>query len=172
MNRKIGVAALFVATSIMLFVHASCIDFRPIDAKIESEPIISSAVIAIPGDSIKDNMVLAQKNAEEKKQNDSEQSKPNGTFLGTFRISHYCPCAICNGKWNTTATGNPLTVGVTIAVDKNVIPLSSTVYIDGYGERIAHDTGGAIKGNRIDLLVATHEEAMKLGIVYRDVYLR
>ncbi|GAA3326735.1 hypothetical protein GCM10020331_063860 [Ectobacillus funiculus] len=39
-----------------------------------------------------------------------------------------------------------------IAVDPKVIPLGSKVWVEGYGEAIAGDTGGAIKGNRIDVL--------------------
>lgn len=92
--------------------------------------------------------------------------------LGTFKITHYCPGACCNGQWsNVTATGAVPTPGVTIAVDPTVIPLNSKVYIEGYGTLSAQDTGGAIKGNRIDVLVATHAEANRLGVVYRDVYI-
>lgn len=40
-----------------------------------------------------------------------------------------------------------------IAVDPAVIPLGSRVYVEGYGEAIAGDTGGAIKGHRIDVLM-------------------
>ena len=61
--------------------------------------------------------------------------------------------------------------GQTIAVDPSVIGKLSTVEIDGYGIRIAEDCGGAIKGNRIDVAVSSHEEAMRLGVVYRDVWL-
>ena len=38
-----------------------------------------------------------------------------------------------------------------IAVDPNVIPLGSKVWVEGYGYAVAGDTGGAIKGNKIDL---------------------
>ncbi len=50
----------------------------------------------------------------------------------------------------TTATGMPVGRGV-IAVDPRVIPLGSRVHVSGYGDAIAADTGGAIKGNRIDV---------------------
>jgi len=46
-----------------------------------------------------------------------------------------------------------------IAVDPNVIPLGSRVWVEGYGEAIAADTGGAIKGNIIDVLVASEAYA-------------
>ncbi|PEM65354.1 hypothetical protein CN613_25490 [Bacillus pseudomycoides] len=50
-----------------------------------------------------------------------------------------------------------------IAVDPSVIPLNSIVEIEGYGKAIALDTGGAIKGNRIDYLVGSDEEANNFG---------
>lgn len=50
-----------------------------------------------------------------------------------------------------------------IAVDPSVIPLHSIVEIEGYGKAIALDTGGAIKGNRIDYLVANDSEANNFG---------
>jgi 3D (Asp-Asp-Asp) domain-containing protein len=100
------------------------------------------------------------------------QEESNGTYIGTFRISHYCPCSICNGGYSGTATGATLTPWYTIAVDPSVIKLNSTVYIDGYGEFKAQDTGSAIKGNRIDVCVSSHEEAYRLGVVYKDVYIK
>lgn len=102
----------------------------------------------------------------------AQAQRERGTYVGTYRISFYCPCSICNGPYSTTATGSPLTVGTTIAVDPSVIPLGSRVYIEGIGWRVAQDTGGAIKGNRIDVLVGGHQEAYALGVQYRDVYVQ
>ncbi len=95
----------------------------------------------------------------------------NGTYLGEFRISHYCPCFYCNGNNSLTALGNPLMPWFTAAVDPSVIPLGSKLSIEGYGTFHAQDTGGAIKGNRIDICVGSHEEAMNLGVIYKDVYI-
>ncbi|GAA0356094.1 resuscitation-promoting factor [Alkalibacterium iburiense] len=50
-----------------------------------------------------------------------------------------------------------------IAVDPNVIPLGSTIYVPGYGEYVAGDTGGAIKGNRIDLHMEDLQAAIQFG---------
>lgn len=62
--------------------------------------------------------------------------------------THYdSRCAGCN---ETTAIGLRAGYGV-IAVDPKVIPLRSKVYVPGYGPALAGDTGGAIKGNIIDL---------------------
>lgn len=95
-----------------------------------------------------------------------------GKYLGRFKITHYCPCEICNGGWGGhTAWAGEVIPGQTIAVDPNVIPKLSWVYIDGYGYRRAEDSGGAIKENKIDVAVATHDEAISKGVVYKDVYL-
>lgn len=76
--------------------------------------------------------------------------------------------AYCNGCSGITATGinlkdNP--DAKVVAVDPSVIPLGSKVWVEGYGEAIAGDTGGAIKGNRIDIFVPdkadTHKYNMK-----------
>lgn len=58
--------------------------------------------------------------------------------------------------------------GRTIAVDKSIIPLGSTVlvYIEDelYGIFIAEDTGGGIKGNRVDLYFNSHQDALNFGV--------
>lgn len=64
---------------------------------------------------------------------------------------------------DTTATGVPAKHGV-VAVDPAVIPLGTRLYIEGYGEAVAADTGGAIKGNRIDLCFDTGAEADAFGL--------
>ena len=66
----------------------------------------------------------------------------------------------CNG---VTASGTVAKKGV-IAVDPRVIPLGTKVYIPGYGVAVAEDTGGAIKGNKIDLCYNTKSEAYSWGV--------
>ncbi len=67
------------------------------------------------------------------------------------------------GKWvGKTASGMKPQVGV-VAVDPKVIPLGTELYIEGYGEAIAGDTGGAIKGHRIDLFFNSRGECMEFG---------
>lgn len=70
-----------------------------------------------------------------------------------------------------TATGTTPTAGRTIAVDPNVIPYGTEVVIDGQ-TYIAEDCGGAINGNRIDIVVETHEEALGKGIRSAEVYIK
>lgn len=95
----------------------------------------------------------------------------HGAYIGNFKITHYCPCDICNGGWGAyTAWAGELVPGQSIAVNPNIIPPLSWVYIDGYGLRRAEDTGGGIGEYHIDMAVPTHAMAVALGVVYRDVY--
>ena len=95
-----------------------------------------------------------------------------GTYLGKFKITHYCPCSICNGGWGAyTAWAGELIPGQTIAVNPKIIPKLSWVYVDGYGYRHAEDTGSGIGEYHIDMAVPTHSMAVALGVVYKDVYL-
>lgn len=57
-----------------------------------------------------------------------------------------------------------------IAVDPRVIPLGTKLYVEGYGYAIAEDTGGAIKGNRVDLFFNSGSEAVNWGVKWVDVY--
>ena len=92
--------------------------------------------------------------------------------LGVYKLSAYCkenyPHICNNGDSSSTATGTTPTVGRTVAVDPNVIPYGSEVIINGH-TYIAEDCGGAIKGNRIDILFETHQEALAFGIRYAEV---
>ena len=63
---------------------------------------------------------------------------------------------------NRTATGVWPSVG-TVSVDPKVIPLGSRLYITGYGYGVAQDTGGAIKGNRVDVFLDTYDACIQWG---------
>ncbi|MEA4900221.1 ubiquitin-like domain-containing protein [Desulfitobacterium sp.] len=70
-----------------------------------------------------------------------------------------------------TATGNSVRYGV-VAVDPRVIPLGSSLYVEGYGDGVALDTGGAIKGNKIDLYMNSEEAARSWGVRPVVVYIK
>lgn len=91
--------------------------------------------------------------------------------MGSFLITRYCGCFECNGNnLKQSADGTFLTEGETIAVDPSVIPLGTRVFIEGIGWRVAHDTGGAIKGKHIDVYVSNHKLAYDEGRTYNNVY--
>lgn len=96
--------------------------------------------------------------------NYNQPSRGNARTL-TVVATGYCPCYKCNYPFygQPSYLGYPLRKGI-VAVDPKVIPMGSRLYIPGYGEGIAADQGGAIKGNRIDLCFSTHQEALNWGI--------
>lgn len=113
---------------------------------------------------------------------EAEEKAPEVEDLGEYMITHYCSCPICcdnyaedrpideNGEEIVyTASGEIAEAGKTIAVDPDVIPLGTTVIINGH-EYVAQDVGGAIQGNRIDVYCNSHEEAIERGVIYSTVY--
>jgi 3D (Asp-Asp-Asp) domain-containing protein len=70
--------------------------------------------------------------------------------------------AACSGCSGTTASGRPAGRGI-VAVDPHMIPLGTHLFIPGYGHAYAGDTGGSIRGNRIDLGFDSHRDAMSFG---------
>lgn len=62
-----------------------------------------------------------------------------------------------------TASGAVAEQGVTISADWDVLPPGTIVYIDGLGERVVQDRGGAIKGNAVDIYFEDHDEALVFG---------
>lgn len=93
--------------------------------------------------------------------------------LGNFKLTFYCGGPCCNGKWaGMTSTGAPMIEGRTIAVDKSIIPLGTSVYIEGMGWYVAEDVGGGIRGKHIDIYVSDHQRATQMALRYRNVYVR
>lgn len=91
--------------------------------------------------------------------------------IGNFKITHYCNCVKCCGKWSggPTKSGVMPVSGRTIAVDSDVIPMGSEIMINGH-IYIAEDTGSGIQGNSIDIYCDDHQEALNKGMYYTDVY--
>ena len=101
----------------------------------------------------------------------------------TFRVTAFCSCEKCCGEWALNrpkdengkdivygSTGTALVAGTSIAVDPSVIPYGSQVEINGH-TYTAHDTGGAINGNRIDVYFDNHQDALNFGVQRAEVFL-
>jgi uncharacterized protein YabE (DUF348 family)/3D (Asp-Asp-Asp) domain-containing protein len=90
-------------------------------------------------------------------------------ILNNVTLTAYSADAASTGKdsshpqYGVTSTGTTVTEGRTIAVDKNVIPLGWWVYIEGLGFRRAEDTGGSVKGNKVDVYFDSGNYASKFG---------
>ncbi|MCA0972726.1 ubiquitin-like domain-containing protein [Halobacillus litoralis] len=93
-------------------------------------------------------------------------SRGNSDSSRTLYMHATAYTANCSGCSGVTATGINLKANPgakVIAVDPNVIPLGTRVWVEGYGYAVAGDTGGAINGNRIDLFVPSKSKALSFG---------
>ena len=102
---------------------------------------------------------------------------PAGAPEGTVRVLKCLATAYsCDGRKGITASGSVVHIG-TVAVDPKVIPMGSKLYIvtdDGkytYANATAEDTGGLIKGNRVDLYFNTTAECFQFGARKATVYI-
>ena len=89
--------------------------------------------------------------------------------LVEMNVSAYCPCEQCCGDWSDgyTASGKPAK-GKLIAAPSRYA-FGTRMDVPGYGTALVEDRGGAIKGNKIDLLFASHQEALEWGRQYVTV---
>ena len=86
----------------------------------------------------------------------------------TYKITAYCSCAKCCGKTTgRTASGTKATAGRTVAAPSN-FAFGTKLNIGGHVYTV-EDRGGAIKGNRIDIYVNSHSEALRWGVRYLPV---
>ena len=93
------------------------------------------------------------------------------TYLGKHVVTFYCSNVCMPNKPCLTATSVTPTPGRTVAVDPKQIPLGSKIHVEGFGYLIAEDTGGAIKGKKLDIYTATCAEARKLAVKVLEVHL-
>lgn len=96
----------------------------------------------------------------------------------TVEATAYCSCAKCCGEWANkrpggvvyTADGSVAQAGVTIAADWDVFPAGTVLYIEGLGERIVQDRGGAINGYDVDVYHDDHNAALQFGRQHLQAY--
>jgi len=109
-------------------------------------------------------VVIKQTQTKKIEQNEVKESSDNNeNFLGYFTLTYYCPCSKCCGQWASgiTASGTTAEAGRTIATSSKYA-FGTKMNINGHTYTV-EDRGGAIKGNKIDIYVNSHAEALKLG---------
>lgn len=140
--------------------------------KIKSMQPVSSELIKL---NIEETIKIAQ-------ENEVVIEEPKTISLGEFKLTAYCSCEKCCDEYAKDrpvdkygneivygSIGEELIEGISIAVDPNVIPYWTEVIING-NTYIAHDTGGAIDGNRIDVYHNDHQKAREFGVQYAEVF--
>lgn len=147
--------------------------------QVETEPAAEPG--RIPGDDVPARE-KAWPSADWEDQQDYENERIEAALLEKAHrlddviVTHYDVCVECCGKVDGIgAAGRKVVPFVSAAVDPRVIPLGSDVlvdYNDGTGVHYyrADDTGGAIKGKRVDLCVSDHQTALQLGKKTATVY--
>ncbi|TFD98373.1 DUF348 domain-containing protein [Jeotgalibacillus salarius] len=125
------------------------------------KPVVAS----VPRETTKKAVAASSSSAQSSQpaQTAAASSAPSGREMTMSSTAYTASCAGCSG---ITATGINLIANPgmkVIAVDPSVIPLGSRVYVEGYGYAIAGDTGGAIKGNKIDIFIPDRASALAWG---------
>lgn len=98
--------------------------------------------------------------------------KPRSFVTKRMRVTAYCPCEKCCGKFSDgiTASGKAVTYngGKFVAAPPS-FPFGTVMDIPGYGRVEVMDRGGKIKGDRLDVFFPTHQEALNWGVQHLEV---
>ncbi len=118
-------------------------------------------------------------NAETKIESNTERNieLPGEWEMIEMRVTAYCPCPSCCGEYSDgiTANGYEILPGDTFVAADRRYSFHTEMLIPGYSNSQpvkVLDRGGAIKGNRLDVFFATHQEALQWGVQYLEVNVR
>ena len=143
--------------------HLQIGDEINIETDLDPETIDPQKVVWESEEQVKEEIILPESPATEENIEGSALNTSNAEETITVVATAYSRNQ--PSLTNITATGIDLRENSqVIAVDPNVIPLGSKVYVEGYGEAIAGDTGSAIIGNRIDLHMESMDQSFAWGI--------
>lgn len=101
---------------------------------------------------------------ESTEQEDTSSDDSQGKYLGRFRLTGYCNCALCHGQ-GYTASGTVPQAGRTVAM--NGIPFGTKLLING-GVYVVEDRG--VPYGNVDIYHDTHNQALSFGVGYAEVY--
>lgn len=115
-----------------------------------------------------DKIVQVQKNVTSRGSVSRDTSSTSGGTTKIFKITAYCSCAKCCGKTTGyTASGTKATAGRTVAASSQ-FAFGTKLIINGH-EYTVEDRGGAVTGNKIDIYMNSHAEALAWGVKYLPV---
>lgn len=151
--RKLILIFLLAAFPAILPALAQDFELHPEREREEVTEVVSEAAL----DTFESGAKIAVEQVKEKPVQVAAADKaPTGGRKITVRAYAYC-------LYGRTASGTYVKHG-TIAVDPRVIPMGSKIYVPGYGWGKALDTGGAIKGNKIDLWMPNSSQCYSWGV--------
>lgn len=138
-----------------------------IDELMKNNQLTSDLII--PGDELSlegKKIVQAKVSSASQPNTTIADSGPTASAVKEMTVSSTAYTASCAGCSGVTSTGIDLKANPNqkvISVDPSIIPLGKHVWVEGYGEAIAGDTGGSIKGNKIDIYMPSKEDAINWG---------
>ncbi|MBS7346003.1 MAG: LysM peptidoglycan-binding domain-containing protein [Caryophanon sp.] len=128
--------------------------------------IYAGDVLVVKNGSVRAPIESSKRKAQAAASQQQSSQQTSRSVAQTMTVEATAYTAYCTGCSGVTANGTDLRANPgakVIAVDPRVIPLGTRVWVEGYGEAIAADTGGAIKGNRIDVFIPSQDGAMNWG---------
>ena len=180
-GRKINPYRMWYMVAIIVWAILIAVVLWPAE-KPEDEPVVSPPVEETTEDiNIKPAIYITEVPDDQIEVPDERIEEPEEPIeeprLNQFenaKITAYCICKKCCGKdpdhpaYGITASGRTAEPYVSVAVDRSLIPLGSTVYID-YGDGEVHqfradDVGGSVKGEHIDVCYPDHQSARVHGV--------
>jgi 3D (Asp-Asp-Asp) domain-containing protein len=150
---------------------------KPAQAKpvvTKAKPVAASAPAAVtsaptanpasPETAVDDHAQTASSQSNDQSNEQTSNSNSDAKVITVKATAYTASCEGCSGITKTGVNIKENPDAKVIAVDPSVIPLGSKVYIEGFGEATAADTGGAIKGHRIDVFIPTEQGARNFGV--------
>jgi len=142
-------------------------------ATAKDDPLLNESVIKSESEAHRPGSVTNNSSA-----NSEEKAKELNEWENIrMRVTAYCPCPKCCGEYSdgVTACGHEIQPGDTFVAADRRYPFGTEMLIPGYSNGRAVkvlDRGGAIKGNRLDVFFATHQEALEWGVRGLDIKVR
>lgn len=170
-----------VIASIVAFLKGDINPSEPVETTTETE---TTTEIELETETETEIIELGtQKEVETETETEIEtETEPQYVSLGIYTITAYCSCNLCCGEFAENrpldengdpivygASGEELIANYSVATDVGLIPYGEVILINDQ-EYIAHDCGGAIKGNRIDIYMSTHEMALEWGVQNIEIF--
>lgn len=169
---SISNGASIKSASPIIMLHATITDVESKDSSVSNVPEIKTE----PEPQRPEKVQTTAENAATRQSEDSESNteQPEEWESIEMRVTAYCPCPQCCGEYSDgiTACGHEILPGDTFVAADRRYSFGTEMIIPGYSNSKpvkVLDRGGAIKGNRLDVFFATHEEALEWGVQYLEV---
>lgn len=174
-----GLPACEKSESPIVLLHATIIDVESRDSSVSNEAEIKTESEPKKVEKVQKKLDNAtnQQTDDSESNTESITEQPEEWESIRMRVTAYCPCPKCCGQYSdgVTACGHKIRPGDTFVAADRRYSFGTEMLIPGYSNSQTVkvlDRGGAIKGNRLDVFFATHEEALKWGVKYLEVNVR